>query len=99
MGRVSRSNPRIGKERGNREVAPAVGVHHTVIIMRFPPILATAATLVFSSGCVHVKIDPIEVRAVVDVNVKVDRALDDFFGDLDKQSTTIMAAPEPNVTS
>jgi hypothetical protein len=25
----------------------------------------------------------------VDVNVKVDRALDDFFGDLDQKSTTL----------
>lgn len=43
-------------------------------------------------GCIHVKMDPIEVHATLDVNVKVDRALDDFFGDLDKKSTTI--APE-----
>ena len=40
-------------------------------------------------GCINVKMDPIEVHATVDVNVKVDRALDDFFGDLDKKSTTI----------
>lgn len=40
-------------------------------------------------GCLHVKMDPIQVNATVDVNVKVDRALDDFFGDLDKRSTTI----------
>lgn len=41
------------------------------------------------AGCIHVKMDPIEVHAVVDVNVKVDKALDDFFGDLDKKSATI----------
>ena len=41
------------------------------------------------SGCIHVKMDPIEVHAVVDVNVKVDKAVDDFFGDLDKKSTTV----------
>ncbi len=40
-------------------------------------------------GCIHVKMDPIKVHATVDVNVKVDRALDDFFGDLDQKSTTI----------
>jgi hypothetical protein len=40
-------------------------------------------------GCLHVKMDPIQVHAVVDVNVKVERALDDFFGDLDRQSTTL----------
>ncbi|MEO7598093.1 MAG: hypothetical protein ABIV50_04130 [Opitutus sp.] len=45
-----------------------------------------------AAGCITVKIDPskpIEVHAVLDVNVKVDRALDDFFGDLDKKSSTI----------
>ena len=45
------------------------------------------------SGCVHVTMDPIEVHAVVDVNVKVDKALDDFFGDLDKKSTTAVVRP------
>jgi len=39
------------------------------------------------SGCIRVKVDPIHVT--LDVNVKVDRALDDFFGDLDKKSTTL----------
>jgi hypothetical protein len=41
------------------------------------------------AGCIHVTMDPIEVHATLDVNVKVDRALDDFFGDLDKKSSTI----------
>jgi hypothetical protein len=43
-------------------------------------------------GCVSIKTDPIEVKPIhitVDVNVKVDKALDDFFGDLDKKSTTV----------
>jgi hypothetical protein len=43
---------------------------------------------------VNVKTDAIEVKPIhitVDVNVKVDRALDDFFGDLDKKSATIEA--------
>lgn len=43
----------------------------------------------FISGCIHVKMEPIEVHAVVDVNVKVDKALDDFFGDIDKKSATL----------
>jgi hypothetical protein len=30
-------------------------------------------------------VDPIQIN--VDVNVKVDKALNDFFGDLDKKST------------
>lgn len=43
-------------------------------------------------GCVHVKMDPVEVNANVNVNVKIDRALNDFFGDLDKHSTTVTSA-------
>jgi hypothetical protein len=53
---------------------------------------------VFLGGCITVKIEPtkpIEVHATVDVNVKVDRALDDFFGDLDRKSATIQPPPSP----
>ncbi|MEY4939420.1 MAG: hypothetical protein RIQ93_1155 [Verrucomicrobiota bacterium] len=45
-----------------------------------------------SGGCLSVKTDPIEVKPIhvtVDVNVKVDKALDDFFGDLDRKSSTL----------
>ena len=47
------------------------------------------------SGCVTLTLKPVEVNvhATVDVNVKVDKALDDFFGDLDKKSSTIKASP------
>jgi hypothetical protein len=47
--------------------------------------------LALLSGCLNVTVQPIEVRvqATLDVNVKVDRALDDFFGDLDAKSATI----------
>jgi hypothetical protein len=47
--------------------------------------------LVFA-GCLNVKTEPIEVKPIhitVDVNVRVEKALDDFFGDLDKKSMTI----------
>ncbi|HEX2853499.1 MAG TPA: hypothetical protein VHO24_09690 [Opitutaceae bacterium] len=47
------------------------------------------SSALFLAGCIHVKVDPVEVHATVDVNVKVDKALDDFFGDLDKKSTTL----------
>jgi hypothetical protein len=53
--------------------------------------------LLLLGGCLNVKTEPIEVKPIhitVDVNVKVDRALDDFFGDLDKKSTTIAAPAE-----
>lgn len=46
-----------------------------------------------ASGCASLKTESVvEVKPIhitVDVNVKIDRALDDFFGDLDKKSSTI----------
>jgi len=60
--------------------------------MNFRLLLPCLAAALATAGCVHVKTDPIEVKPIhitVDVNVKVDRALDDFFGDLDKKSATI----------
>lgn len=53
---------------------------------------------VLLTGCITVKIEPtkpIEVHATVDVNVKVDQALDDFFGDLDRKSATIQPPTTP----
>jgi len=52
---------------------------------RLLPVLLFAG--IASSGCIHV--DPIQVHVTVDVNVKIDKALDDFFGDLDKKSATL----------
>ena len=46
-------------------------------------------------GCLHVTLAPVEVHATVDVNVKVDKALDDFFGDIDKKSTTVTTPSNP----
>lgn len=48
------------------------------------------APLLFAlGGCLNIKthhtVDPIQIN--VDVNVKVDKALNDFFGDLDKKAT------------
>jgi len=45
---------------------------------------------VFFAGCLNVKTEPIEVKPIhitVDVNVKVDRALKDFFGELDRKAS------------
>lgn len=52
------------------------------------------------AGCVNVRTAPIEVKPIhitVDVNVKVERALEDFFGNLDAQSATLQPTvnPEP----
>jgi hypothetical protein len=67
-----------------------------VCCMQFIPMLRRFSlpliALLFG-GCIHVKMDPIQVHATIDVNVKVDKALDDFFGDLDKKSATINTPP------
>ena len=53
------------------------------------------AALVFSqAGCTRheVQVAPVEVKPIhitIDVNVKVDRALDNFFGDLDEAEQQI----------
>lgn len=50
-----------------------------------------------AAGCINVKTAPIEVKPVhitVDVNVRVDKALDDFFDDIDKKSTIVNAPNE-----
>ncbi len=45
-------------------------------------------------GCTKHQVDvsPVEIKPIhitIDVNVKVDRALDDFFGDLDEKAAAI----------
>ncbi len=52
---------------------------------RLFPVLLPALLL---SGCINVNTDK-PIHIIVDVNVKVEKALDDFFGDLDKKSATI----------
>ena len=59
-------------------------------------LLVGAALVLLSQGCqtqhkietVH-KIEVAPMHITIDVNVKVDKALDDFFGDLDKQEEQI----------
>lgn len=58
--------------------------------------IAVAAVLLLVQACytqhkvetVH-KIEVQPMHITIDVNVKVDKALDDFFGDLDKAEDTI----------
>ena len=60
--------------------------------MKIRLLVPLLSLLLVSSGCLSVKTAPIEVKPIhvtVDVNVKVDRALDDFFGDLDQKSATL----------
>ena len=46
---------------------------------------------VVPGGCISVKtqheVKPIHITMDVNLNVRVDKALNDFFGDLDKKST------------
>lgn len=53
-------------------------------------LLCSLAPALLLGGCLSLKTEPIEVKPIhitVDVNVKVDRALDDFFGELDQKAT------------
>lgn len=58
-------------------------------------LLCLAAAIV--SGCVHViKMEPIQINAVVDVNLKVEREVAGLLTDIYGNSTTINAtAPAP----
>ncbi|MFT3780385.1 MAG: hypothetical protein QM790_00115 [Nibricoccus sp.] len=47
------------------------------------------------SGCINVKLQPVEAHITVDVNVKVDKALNDFFGDLDQKSASLSTPTKP----
>lgn len=64
--------------------------------MKCPPrLIAAPLFLLALSGCVNVTTAPIEVKPIhitVDVNIKIEKELEDFFGDLDKKSTTLLNA-------
>jgi hypothetical protein len=47
------------------------------------------------SGCIHVKLDPVEVHATVDVNVKVDQAVSSLLTDVYGDSATVKPQPVP----
>ena len=57
-----------------------------------PRFLALTFLAAFSAGCIHV--DPIEVHAVVDVNVKVDREVSNLLTDIYGDTKTVKA-PNP----
>ena len=55
------------------------------------PLVVALGAVGFSS-CARVKVDPIEVKPIeinVNVRVTVEKELDNFFGDLDKQASEI----------
>lgn len=50
----------------------------------------TSLLCLLAAGCTshEVEVKPVEIKPIhitIDINVKVDRALDDFFGDIDKK--------------
>lgn len=61
----------------------------------FPRSCLLALVLAGFTGCIHVKMDPIQVNAVVDVNVKVDREVAGLLGDIYGDSTTIKVPNAP----
>jgi len=62
-------------------------------------ICSGAGLLFFIQACWtrhEVTVAPVEVKPIhitIDVNVKIDRALDDFFGDIDKAAKEIEVKP------
>ncbi len=50
------------------------------------------------AGCIHISMDPIEVHAVVDVNVKMEKAVTDVLADIYGDSATVntQALPAPS---
>ena len=79
-------------KRGNKDCVRLTNLAFRLAMKCFRLLLACLPLLV-ASACIHIKTDPVDVHMTVDVNVKVDRALDSFFGDLDKKSTTIVDTP------
>jgi len=56
---------------------------------KWPIIWLCTLTTLAGFGCTKHEVDvkPVEIKPIhitIDINVKVDRALDDFFGDLDE---------------
>lgn len=55
------------------------------------PLLAAllAVSAAGLAGCVYTTVEVKPIHITVDVNVRVEKALEDFFGDLDQKSTTL----------
>ena len=60
--------------------------------MKCSRLLLACLPLLLASACIHIKTDPVDVHMTVDVNVKVDRALTDIFGDLDNKDPSMNQA-------
>ncbi len=65
-------------------------------MIKFMNLLLAAIIILSVHGCVQtrheVEVKPVEVKPIhitIDVNIKIDRALDDFFGDIDQAEEKI----------
>ena len=67
------------------ETEPKPGGHS---VSRLLPLVVMLASLFAGSGCIRIKTDPIHV--IVDVNIRIQKDLDDFFGDLDAADPTVI---------
>ena len=65
----------------------AIPMHSRYLLMCF-----IAASL---GGCIHVKMDPLQVHAVVDVNVRVEREVAGLLSDIYGNSATIKVPNSP----
>ena len=75
-------------DKGNSVMKTILVYGFGLILMALSVVQCTHHTIESRS---EVEMKPVEIKPIhitIDVNVKVDRALDDFFGDLDKASTT-----------
>lgn len=84
-------------DRGRRIESPAWETPGRRIPVTWPCWLIAGLALAALTGCLSVKTEPIRVEPIhitMDVNLKVQGALNDFFGDLDEQSN-IMVYEEP----
>lgn len=70
---------------------------------RVLPIVVGSLSLAWLGGCKHsIEVAPIEVRpihATLDINLKVDRELDEFFDDVASSASTTTPATSPATTA
>lgn len=55
-----------------------------------------------AAGCIRVKTEPIEIKPIhitMDINLKIQRELDRFFGDLDSLAETMESPSESKTKS
>jgi hypothetical protein len=61
------------------------------------PLLLLALPILLG-GCIHVSMDPIKVHAVVDVNVKMEKAVTDVLADIYGDSATVNTDALPSAS-